>query len=67
MDIDHTCARCGEPLTPDDFPRTHRYNYRSSWDSCMRAATGDDERILHVHRKMAEASPLMAREYDGDR
>lgn len=67
MNNEHVCFRCGERLTPDDFERSHRYRYQSSWDACFHAATGDDERIARVHKRMAESHPLLAREYDGDR
>jgi len=58
MNDDHVCYRCGEPLTPDDFDRSHRYRYTSTWDACFHAATSDDERIARVHKRMVEKNPM---------
>lgn len=69
------CVLCQEPVYADDtFSMLEGFLWHANtrgdatnWDACMRAAHGDEPRLIRVHRLFAKDEPLLARAWDGDR
>lgn len=57
------CKLCGEALREDEQGFHHMVLLQvpiPTWEACLRAATGDHERILRVHHRLVLDSNNLA-------